>query len=152
MPGIRQFEDVQVRKITAQRLRAKYGIRRRAFFTPNTKADVAVGGTISECYLTLPKKGRIIGLGFQSAASDVVLATGDTLEVRSTDGTIFASFVSGSDYTLATGRATMRENHPTGTWLATNKPLVFYVHGTNPGVSGSIYPFVDYEPSDKGAI
>lgn len=141
--------DLRVQRLHAVRLFAKFGLRRRAFTVPQTKDDVAQGGTLTEAFITLPKKGWILGLGFQSAASDVVLATGDTIQLRTADGTILATFVSGSDYTLGSGRATMRPNHPDGTFVATNKPMILRVVGTSVGVRGSVYWFVDYEPSDE---
>ena len=141
--------DARVQRLHAVRLLAKYGLRRRAFTVPQTKDDIGLGGTLSEAFIVLPKKGWILGLGFQSAGSDVVLATNDRLELRTADGTILATFVCGSDYTLGSGRATMRPNHPDGTFVATNKAMVVKVQGTNVGVRGSVYWFVDYEPSDE---
>lgn len=143
--------DARVRKITAARVRFKYGQRRRAFLNPDTKRDVAAGGTLSEAFITLPKKAWLVGGGLQSAASDVVLATGDGFQVRTADGTILGTCYVTGDYTLGSGRATTVD-FETGTFVATNKPLIIRIPGTRAGQSGSVYFFVDYEPSDRTAL
>lgn len=117
---------------------------RRAFTVPLTKDDIATTGTLGESFITFPQRVKITGMGIMSAASDVVLATGDGFELRTTNGTKLGTFVSAADYTLGSGAAT-KAALETATALATNKPIVFCV-ASDAGKSGSVYYFVDYQP------
>lgn len=116
----------------------------RQFTIPQTKDDVAAAGTLLESFLVFPKRAKIVGFGIMSAASDVVLATDDTFEIRTINGTKLGTFVADADYTLASGYATS-QSLETATAVATNVPLVCCV-GTNIGVSGSVYYFADWYP------
>ena len=120
-----------------------YGLVRRAFTVPLTKHDVGTAGTLSEAFIVLPKKSKIVKFGIMSAASDVVLATDDGFELRTVNGTKLATFVADADYTLGTGEATGQAPE-TATTIAANHAMVCCV-ATNAGVSGSVYYFVDYK-------
>ena len=144
----KQFQDIRCQKIVTQRLKAKYGILRRAYGYPATKQDIATAGTVTEVFVTLPKKGWVKRMGFQSAASDVVLATSDGFDLINRNGTVLGTFRSGSDYTLGTGAGTARDLE-TGTFVGTNAPLRFRIPATNVGIKGSVYFFIEYEPSDR---
>lgn len=122
---------------------SKYGLVRRAFTVPLTKDDVGAAGTLAEAFITLPRKSKIVAFGIMSAASDVVLATADGFELRTVNGTKLATWVADGDYTLATGMASAAPIE-TATTIAKNKGMVCCV-GTNVGVSGSVYYFVDYQ-------
>ena len=121
---------------------ARYGVVQRAFTVPLTKDDVATAGTLVEAFITLPVKASIHAFGIQSAASDVVVATSDYFELRTSAGAKLATLVFSADITLGSGEATSVAPE-TATTVAKNQPLVCCV-GTNVGVSGSIYYFVDY--------
>ena len=120
----------------------RYGVVQRIFTTPQTKDDVGTAGTLAEAYITLPVKGNITGFGIMSAASDVVAATDDTFELRTVNGTKLATLVFSADTTLGSGDATSAAPE-TATSIAKNHGMVVCV-GTNVGVSGSVYFFVDY--------
>lgn len=137
-------ERVVANTVTATNVNFKRGQLRRAFPVPLTKDDVGTTGTLSESFITFPQRVRIVGMGIMSAASDVVLATNDGFELRTVNGTKLATFVADADYTLGTGEAT-KQAIETATEVATNHGLVFCV-ATAPGVSGSVYYFVDYRP------
>lgn len=121
----------------------RFGLVKRAFTTPQTKDDVGTAGTLTEAFITLPHKAQIVEFGIMSAASDVVVATNDTFELRTNNGTKLATLVFSADTTLGSGEATSAPPE-TATTIDSNRGLVCAV-GTNVGVSGSIYYFVDYK-------
>lgn len=120
----------------------RFGVVKRAFTVPQTKDDVATAGTLAEAFINLPHKSQIRYFGLMSAASDVVIATDDTFELRTNNGTKLATFVAAGDVTLGSGEATAQAPE-TATTIDQNRGMVVCV-GTNVGVSGSIYFFVDY--------
>src|SRR5574341_1333787 len=122
---------------------ARYGVVRRNFFVGTTaKFDVNTVGTVAEYGLALPRKAQIIEFGFISAASDVIFATNDTLELRTQDGTKLATWVGDGDTTVGTLDATSGVPE-TATSIARNRAMRVCV-GTNAGVSGSAIAFVDW--------
>jgi hypothetical protein len=118
-----------------------YGVVHRAFTVPQTKDDAAGVGTLAEAYITLPEKAHIVKFGVMSAASDVVCSTSTTFELRTSGGTKLATFVPGSAV-IGTGDASGVAPE-TATTIAQNTAMMCCV-GTNPGVSGSVYYFVDW--------
>lgn len=124
---------------------ARLGLRQRAFVVPLTKDDVATTGTLTEAFITLPVKARVVGFGFQSAASDIVFDSGDTIELRTLNGTKLATWVAPAAGTTTIGSGAATQQAPeTATEIAANKPMVVTV-GSTPGASGSVLYFVDYE-------
>lgn len=124
---------------------ARYGVVRRNFFMggpAGMKADVAVVGTVAEYGLALPRKAQIIEFGIMSAASDVVIATADTFELRTAAGAKLATFVGDGDLTIGTMKASSAPPE-TATSIARNAAMRFCV-GSNAGVSGSVMAFVDW--------
>ena|SRR3990167_50626 len=124
---------------------ARYGVVRRNFFMggpAGMKFDVNTVGTVAEYGLSLPRKAQIIEFGIMSAGSDVVLATDDTLELRTAAGAKLATFVGNGDLTIGTMKASSGPPE-TATSIARNAALRCCV-GTNVGVSGSAIAFVDW--------
>lgn len=119
-----------------------YGLVRRAYTSPQTKHDAGVAGTLLEAFITLPRKGRLIKFGIQSAASDVILATDDGFELRTIAGVKVATFVADADMVLGSGDATGQAPE-TATSLAQNTSYVCCV-ASDVGVSGSVFYFVDF--------
>lgn len=121
---------------------SRYGVVKRVYTSPQTKDDVGTAGTLTESFINLPVKGNIQAFGIMSAASDVVVATSDTFELRTVNGTKLATLVFAGDVTLGSGDATSAAPE-TATSIAKNHGMIVAV-GTNVGVSGSVYFFVDY--------
>ena len=121
---------------------ARYGVVQRAFTVAVSKDDVGTAGTLTEAFINLPVKASIHAFGIMSAASDVVVATSDTFELRTVNGTKLATLVFAADTTLGSGEATSAAPE-TATSVRKNHGMIAAV-GTAVGVSGSVYFFVDY--------
>jgi hypothetical protein len=119
----------------------RFGVVKRATTIGQGKDDVGSVGTQAEVGITLPHKSLIKKFGIISAASDIVCSTSTTFELRTAAGAKLATFVPGS-CTIGTLEAS-GVTPETATTVAANTPLRFCV-GTNPGVSGSVFYFVDY--------
>ena len=134
-------QNISVNTITATNVNFKFGQTRRAFPSNQSKVDMATVGTVTEQYFSFPRKVKVVGLGFQSGASDVVSSTNTALELRTVNGTKIATFVHSAHDTIGTGEATVGA---VSTTVATNRGLMITI-GTAAYLSGSAYPFIDYQ-------
>ena len=111
------------------------------------RKDSSTVGTVAEGGISLPTKSIIRKFGIISAGSDVVCSTGSIFELRTSNGTKLATFKPGSAV-LGSWEATGAAPE-TATTIGANRGMVVCV-GTNPGVSGSVYYFVDYTADFEG--
>lgn len=122
--------------------RDRYGRTTRIFPKAGTKVDFATVGTLAEQYFNFPEKFRIEKIGVMSAASDCVSSTSTLLEIRTINGTKVASAKFTSHVTIGTGEATAIAVEDAATTITANRGYMFTM-GTQAGLSGSIYPFIE---------
>ena len=119
----------------------RFGSTKRVFAVNPSKIDFATVGTLAENYFIFPEKFKITKMGVMSAASDCVSSTNTLLELRTINGSKIATAKFSSHVTIGTGEATALAVD-TATTITANRGYMFTM-GTQAGLSGSIYPFIE---------